>query len=37
MEPGETIIEQPDDWMTPVTPDDLDEGVPEERMKGVPA
>ncbi len=37
MEPGETTIEHPDDWITPVNPDDLDEGVPDERMKGVPA
>jgi hypothetical protein len=37
MEPGEMLIEHPDDWMIPVDPDDLDEEVAEERMKGVPA
>ena len=37
MEPGEMLVEHPDDWMTPVDPDDLDEGVAEARMKGVPA
>lgn len=37
MEPGVILVDHPDDWMTPVNPDDPDEGVAVERMKGVPA
>ena len=37
MEPAVMLVEHPDDWMIPVDADDLDAGIPEERMKGVPA
>jgi hypothetical protein len=37
MEPDKMLVEHPDDWMIPVNPDDLDEVVADERMKGVPA
>ena len=37
MKPGVMLVEHPDDWMTPVNPDDLDEVLEDGRMKGVPA
>ncbi len=37
MEPDKMLVKQPDDWMTPVNPDDLDEALEDGRKKGVPA